>query len=205
MADDPSSPNSLSPGARDPSVQAGDVPSAVRRRYYTDGGGGPGLGFYVDATVTVPAFRDRGRQLETPRADPNAIRDMVSVARHRGWTIVVARGSAEFRREAWLAGRRLGLEVRGYRPTERDLQELERRMTRRRDREDASVHSRLRVVETVVRNRVDDPATQDRILAAARSRIADWLERGARFEPFRIREVDGEPRAARSPQRDRGR
>jgi hypothetical protein len=58
--------------------------------------------------------------------DPNAIRDMAAIAHHRGWSIVKAQGSAEFRREAWLAGRSLGLEVRGYRPTERDLQDLHR-------------------------------------------------------------------------------
>lgn len=46
----------------------------------------------------------------------------------------------------------------------------------------------MRVVEAVVRDRIDDPSARDRILAAARERIADWLERGARFEPLRTRE-----------------
>ncbi len=182
MADDPETPNSIGPSVPRPSAVRGDVPETVRRRYYTDDRGGAGLGFYVDATVTVPAFRDRGRQLESARADPNAIRDMILVARHRGWTIAVAHGSAEFRREAWLAGRASGLEVRGYRATERDLQELERRLQRRRN---PDAQSRLRVVEAVVRNRIADPAVQDRILATTRDRFADLLERGARFEPFR--------------------
>jgi hypothetical protein len=127
---------------------------------------------------------------------------MVMVARHRGWRIVVARGSPEFRREAWLAGRALGLEVRGYRPTERDLQDLERRVERRREQMEPGAQSRLRVVEAVVRDRVADTALQTRILAGARERLANWLERGATFEPFRAPE---QRRADRGHERHRGR
>lgn len=200
--------NSLAPGVRNRSTAEGDVPDTLRRRYYVDGRGGAGLGFYADATVKAPAFRDGGRRLVCARNDPNAIRDMTAIARHRGWTIVVAQGDAGFRREAWLAGRALGLEVRGYRPTERDIQELDRRIDRRLAREarsgradpatgertkasdpegDRDARSRLRAVETVVRARVAEPSAQDRIITGARSRVADWLERGARFAPMPVR------------------
>jgi hypothetical protein len=60
------------------------------------------------------------------------------------------------------------------------------------------------VVEAVVRNRVADPAARNRILATARERVADWLERGARFEPLRTRErVGAEADGRRERQRDR--
>lgn len=207
MAADPVA-NSLAPGVRNRSTAEGDVPETLRRRYYVDGRGGAGLGFYADATVKAPAFRDGGRRLLCARNDPNAIRDMTAIARHRGWTIVVAQGEASFRREAWLAGRSLGLEVRGYRPTERDIQELDRRIDRRLAREarsarsaraepangegtrasgpesDRDARSRLRAVETVVRARVAERSSQERIIAQARGRIADWLERGAKFAPM---------------------
>lgn len=210
MPDDPKAQDSLSPAVRDRSVAQGDVPDALRRRYYTDQRGGDGLGFYADARVQAPAFRDRGRELVAGRLDPNAIRDMTAIAQHRGWAIVQARGSAEFRREAWLAGRSIGLEVRGYRPTERDLQESNRRQAQaqraegrrevrrergeeRRDRalderevrrerwEDAGTRVQKRVIEAVVRGRVADPERQERIMASARDRITGWLEQGARF------------------------
>jgi hypothetical protein len=187
MADERVAENTISSSSHGQSATVGDVPEAIRRRYYTDERGGPGLGFYVDATITRAAFRDRGGQLSLDRADPNAIRDAAEIAKHRGWTIVTARGSAEFRREAWLAGRALGLEVRGYRATERDLQELERRTARQERREhrqvESAARSQLRIVDAVVRARVDDPGSQQRIMDAARTRIADWLDRGARFEP----------------------
>ncbi len=227
MPDSNRSEQTIGPGGRERRGRIGDVPEAIRRRYYTDDRNGPGQGFYVDATVNRPAFRDRGHQLVADRADPNAIRDMTEIARHRGWTIVTARGSAEFRREAWLAGRQAGLEVRGYQPTERDLQELERRRERRergeirrelqqerredrRERADVAqdaVRTRrqdqrgaaqMRVVEAVVRARVQGDDSQRRIMDRARERIADWLERGAIFEAQT-------PDRRHVPERQRGR
>ena len=109
MPDNAQPEDTLAPGGRVKRGRIGDVPDAIQRRYYTDDRGGPGRGFYVDASVLRPAFRDRGDQLASDRADPNAIRDMTDIARHRGWLIVTARGSAEFRREAWLTGRAIGL------------------------------------------------------------------------------------------------
>ena len=49
------------------STATGDVPDDLKRRYFVDGRGGPGLGFYADATVPTPAFRDRGDRLVTTR------------------------------------------------------------------------------------------------------------------------------------------
>jgi hypothetical protein len=213
MPDEQVSEDRLAPSGKGRSTVRGDVPDTVQRRYYTDGRGGDGLGFYVDARVQTPAFRDRGRELVAARADPNAIRDMTAIAQHRGWAIVTARGSTDFRREAWLVGRSMGLEVRGFRATERDLQELERRQVRtrqedrreareeRRDdrrnhgrderearvemRENAAANRQLRVIDAVVRARVSNPERQEQIMAAAKDRIADWLERGARFADLR--------------------
>jgi hypothetical protein len=209
MPDDPTTPNSLSPGVRGRSTVEGDVPERLRRRYYLDGRGGAGLGFYMDASVKAPAFRDRGRQLAASKSDPNAIRDMTAIAQHRGWTIVAVRGSASFRREAWLAGRTVGIEVRGYRPTERDMQELDRRIDRRMARERVRNHAdearspvepaereqkrqgdqgrdQLRVVEAVVRARVAEAAAQDRIIAKARDRVSDLVQDGTRFRSLRM-------------------
>jgi hypothetical protein len=228
MPDDPAAPNTVTPAVRTRSAIQGDVPATIQRRYYTDGRGGAGLGFYVDAKVDKPAFRDEGRRLAAIRSDPNAIRDMALIAQHRGWSMVTVRGTPEFKREAWIAGRTIGIEVRGYRPTERDIQELDRRIDRRlaaqergqrvrnhpnedrspvdtanverKPREARAGRDQLRVVEAVVRARVADPSAQARILAGARERIADWLERGARFEPVRTqdRSVAPQPERTRS-------
>jgi len=190
MAASPPPPNALLPLGELRSTRAGDLPEPLLRRYYTEDRGREWR-LYLDAQSRSALIEDRGRRLLSRRSDPNIVRDMVRVAEHRGWRAIDARGSQAFRREAWLAGRAAGLEVRGHRPTERDLQELERRKAARErqaerlgDGQDRAATSRLAAVETLARARLADPAAQDRLIARARSRIAGWLERGARFEPW---------------------
>lgn len=171
---------------------AGDVPDAIRRRYLTERRGPDAVAYFVDAQVARPAFRDDGRRLSSDRNDPNVIRDLVAVAKHRGWEEIAVRGQTAFRREVWLAARREGLEVRGYRPTERDLQDLARHARQSPDRGSrGDAVEPMKAVETVVRNRVVEPAEQSRILAVARERLAQWLERGGeptRHHPARQRD-----------------
>ena len=215
--------NQIDSEGRGRSISKGDVPDPLRRRYYTDERGGPGLGFYADARIQTAAFRDLGARLVTPRSDPNAIRDMAAVAHHRGWTVVVVHGEKDFRREAWLTASALGLEVRGYQPSERDGQELERRQAalarkaaraaeRGPEREDREPHDRgaagranMRIVEAVVRARVSDRPSQERILSAARERLALWLEKGARLQPIEVARTNAQQDSLRSRERQRSR
>jgi hypothetical protein len=195
MPSEPRDPNGLLPLGGVRSTKPGDLPDPIRRRYYVEDRGREWR-LFIDAQTRFAVIEDRGRRLLTRRSDPNAVRDMARIAAHRGWRTVEARGSRTFRREAWLAGRTLDLDVRGYRPTERDRQELERRLAAR-DREaargemaspssprDRGAVDRLGVVEAVVRDRVQDPVVRSRLIEKARARIADWLDRGARFDRF---------------------
>jgi hypothetical protein len=200
----------ITPAVSTGSTARGDVPDRIQRRYLTETRS-LNTAFYIDATAPGPAFRDHGSRLRVTRNDPNVIRDVVAIAAHRGWSGVTVQGEARFRREAWLAGRIAGLEVRGYRPTERDEQDLSRRQAqrerygepdRRAPRDPPSgpaAPAQMRVVEAVVRNRVVARADQDRVLTAARARIAGWLERGARFEEIPARRRS--PVHARGPER----
>jgi hypothetical protein len=185
-------PNIVEPQARAMSAIVGDVPERTRRRYLTEAAPGS-LAFYVDATTPTAAFRDHGRRLSTERNDPQAVREIVEIARHRGWDAIRVSGTAGFRREVWRVGTAAGLEVRGYRPTERDRQDAARHPRREPQRQPLTpgAESRFRVVESVVRNKIVEGSEQDRILGLARQRLAAWLERGARFTeiaPARRRE-----------------
>lgn len=109
------------------SVARGDLPEALKRRYFSEDGrslttyfSGPG--------AKAPAFRDHGGKLSTHEVEPNTIRDMVAIAAHRGWRTLQVRGDDDFRREVWMEARALRLHVRGYRPRQRDEQELEARL-----------------------------------------------------------------------------
>jgi putative DNA primase/helicase len=87
------------------------VPEEVRRRfvqvknryYFPDG---------------ARAFTDRGTRLTTPSENTEVVRSLILIAEARGWSEVTVRGTERFRREAWLAARMAGIDVRGYTPTE---------------------------------------------------------------------------------------
>lgn len=51
--------------------------------------------------------------------------DLAAIAAHRGWTTIQLRGEDDLRREIWTEARALGLEVKNYKPRERDEQELQ--------------------------------------------------------------------------------
>lgn len=114
------------------SVERGNVPDAVKRRYLTEEPQfAPEVRFFTDATGKEAAFRDTGDKLFARQTNAEVIKDLVAIAEHRGWTAIDVRGEDAFRREVWMQARAEGLEVRGYKPTERDLQELDGRLSAR--------------------------------------------------------------------------
>jgi hypothetical protein len=115
------------------SVERGDIPEALKRRYFTEDGR-TATAFFTGPGAKTAAFRDHGGKLSTRDVDPNTIRDMVAIAAHRGWRTIQVRGDDDFRREVWMEARALGLDVRGYRPRQRDQQELEGRLAGRSER-----------------------------------------------------------------------
>ena len=106
------------------------LPDRIRRKYYVvanetgkDGPDGEAR-FYADERGEYLAFKVTENRLVTRLAAAEVIRDMVSVAQHRRWEALQVRGSAEFRREAWLEAGARGIEVQGYQPTDLDRQAL---------------------------------------------------------------------------------
>lgn len=112
-------------GSKSISVTAGDLPPALRAKYFCEKKGGM-VGLHTDAKDAIPAIKDSGDKLATDRPSPSVVRDMIATAEHRGWDSIHVKGDADFRREVWLNGMAKGIEVTGYKPTERDLQELEK-------------------------------------------------------------------------------
>ena len=109
------------------SLEAGDVPESVRKRYYADKAKWSGEpAFFTTAQGKDPAFRDQGRRLVTATESQEVVKDLVAIAQHRNWDRIHVTGSEEFRRSVWIEASQKGLEVRGYKPNDRDLQELDR-------------------------------------------------------------------------------
>lgn len=168
------------------STEKGDVPDALRKRYFTEATVSA-LAFYAEYNAPKPAFRDTGGRLSTSETNPNTIRDMVDIAEHRGWRALQVRGTEDFKREVWLEAQSRGLEVRGFRPNQRDFQELERRSHAHDKGSLSPAPSRGR---SEPRSKAGTPSSRERIDydAGVRGRLIE-VGRG----PFRGR--DGAPPA----------
>jgi hypothetical protein len=79
------------------------------------------------------AFADRGVRLSTRLENSEVIRDLVTIAKERGWTEIAITGTERFRKEAWQQAKLSGLAVRGYRPSDLERAQLARLIARERD------------------------------------------------------------------------
>jgi len=77
------------------------------------------------------AFTDRGTRLTTGSENTEVIRSLIQIAEARAWSEITVRGTERFRKEAWAAAQMVGIEVRGYRPTEFEQGRLVRAVNRR--------------------------------------------------------------------------
>lgn len=152
------------------SLDKGDVPTQLLDRYLIerDRQGRPER-FFRDHRAEAPVIRDGGRRLWAASDYPDAVADLVRIARHRGWSRVKVDGAESFRREVWIQARREGLEVSGYRPRHRDRQAAGE-PTPERKTMFPDLQVRLQKAAVIVRALVADPEVRDRLLAAAWTR-----------------------------------
>jgi putative DNA primase/helicase len=123
-------PRRESPGpaaAQDADAEAAAVPEEIRRRFVQVGN----KYYFADG---AQAFTDRGQRLTTPSENTEVIKSLVSIAQARGWSDITVKGTERFRKEAWFAARLVGLEVRGYQPTEFEQGHVIRTVARERDK-----------------------------------------------------------------------
>ncbi|QYC11464.1 LPD7 domain-containing protein [Brevundimonas nasdae] len=156
------------------SLARGDVPEAILDRYLIerDRKGRPER-FFRDHRSEDPHFQDRGRALVAAHAYPDAVVDMLKIARHRNWSQVRVAGDDAFKREVWIQAQALGLEVKGYRPRERDR---EAAGLPPQDRREVG-RQRLDQAAAIVRGLIPDAEVQARLLAHAWSRLREGEQR----------------------------
>lgn len=87
--------------------------------------------YYDDYQKRSLAFTANAAAVTTKREDLNTVKAVVAQAELRGWQTVEIKGTTEFKREAWIETQTRGIESRGYRPSEPDRQEADRRRTER--------------------------------------------------------------------------
>lgn len=74
--------------------------------------------------VSVLAFRDAGTKLTTTLNSERVSISLVDMAQSKGWDAIKVSGHSEFRERVWREATERGINVRGYKPTERDLASL---------------------------------------------------------------------------------
>jgi Large polyvalent protein-associated domain 7 len=164
-------------GRREPAEDRGTnpraVPEEIEERY-----------IHLDGTYHFlngdPAFVDRGNGLSTKLENPEIIRDMLAIARERGWQEVTLGGSDRFRKAAWMEAKAAGLEVRGYEPTALDKAQLVRSLNRQRQTEGESKEAPSAPPRSQAREAQRSPETQspEPQPAAASDRAAPRAHRG---------------------------
>lgn len=126
------------PGARPPaSRERSDKapaylsePETIAKRYYVEDRRGERQ-YFDDYQRKSLAMRATDTSISSKREDLNTIRAMIELADARGWQSIEIRGSAEFKREAWIEAAARGLEGRGFAPSDADRQEAARRQAER--------------------------------------------------------------------------
>jgi hypothetical protein len=68
------------------------------------------------------AFTDRGNRITSASENTEVIKSVIAIAKERGWREIAVSGTERFRREALVAARLVGIEVRGH--TRLELQQL---------------------------------------------------------------------------------
>jgi hypothetical protein len=100
------------------------VPDEIRERFI-----GIGSNYYFpDGSA---AFKDHGVKLTTQSENTEVIRSLIAIAQAREWRDITVTGSQRFRKEAWFAGRLVGLDVKGYTPTAFEEERAVRAIARR--------------------------------------------------------------------------
>jgi hypothetical protein len=128
--------------AKDTDAQDGvnqDAQLALRKRYLVEG-----HKYYFRHGANDLAFEDKGKRLATEHDDPAVAQSMVDLAAAKEWTAIKVKGSAEFKRQVWLAASLRGLQVEGYHPSKLDMAKLDESNERAKVRSANEIEKKLR-------------------------------------------------------------
>ncbi|XDZ52318.1 PriCT-2 domain-containing protein [Neisseriaceae bacterium CLB008] len=73
-----------------------------------------------DNNMTV-LFTDNGKKLVTAKTDMQTTKDMLEVAKAKGWESIKIKGTPDFKRMMYIAAESQGIKTKGYKPTKDDL------------------------------------------------------------------------------------
>ena len=125
----PETPHAASTGqAKKPAYTS--EPEAISKTYFVEDKGNERR-YFDDYQRKALAIRANDTTINSKREDLNTIRAMLAIAEARGWSEVKVSGSAEFKRETWIEAQARGVNAQGYKASDLDRQEADRRRAER--------------------------------------------------------------------------
>ena len=127
------------------------------------------------------------KSIKTPLNDSKTVSSMLLVAESKGWKSITLNGEKDFKREAWLQSTMRGIEVRGYSPSKEDKELLSARVQAQQknaisqapDKDKSDAMAKVKVAaEAAIKEKVRNPAAQEKVRAAINQRAADAIEHG---------------------------
>ncbi|MET0542948.1 MAG: LPD7 domain-containing protein [Variovorax sp.] len=91
--------------------------------------------FFPDRTL---AFIDTGDRLKVRSHNLEVVHSIVAIMQARGWCAVQLKGTPEFRQKVWHEATLQGIGVRGYAPSDIDMQKLQQALDRNRTHQHSS-------------------------------------------------------------------
>lgn len=112
--------NAAAPGRHHP-----PVPDAIERRYLR-----------IDDSYLFPdrtlAFIDDGSRIRVRTENREVMHSVIAIAQQRGWRTIEVRGTEAFRQGMWREAALQGIDVKGYKPSEAERQQVARSQSHRR-------------------------------------------------------------------------
>jgi hypothetical protein len=118
------------------------IPSELNNTYRIEGDSEKGRYFFKDSPDVV-AFKDTGEKLITKSTATVVATSMVALAEAKNWESIKLSGSQKFRTDVWMEASLRGMDVKGYKPTEQDRQNLADRQNKIENASNKSIHEPL--------------------------------------------------------------
>ncbi len=101
-------------------------PEAISRAYYVEDRGRERR-YFDDYQKKNLSIKADDSTISTKKEDLVTIRAMLTMAEARGWSEVKVSGTADFKRETWIEAQARGIAAQGYKASDIDRQEADRR------------------------------------------------------------------------------
>ena len=104
------------------------TPEILQNRYITFEGRllSPSRQYASPDSYRTVLFTDKGNKLTTAKSDLQTVKDMLEVAKHKGWDSIKIKGSKEFQSLMFVMAESQGIRTSGYSPKPEDLAMVER-------------------------------------------------------------------------------